>query len=300
MKYLKLIAIFAVVAGGLYLALNWKSCHRGEGGEGGYTMKEIDIDAYRKKIEDEWEKVTSWDSALYVNRKLDINQKKDMSLLSPDGYNSVNGLLIQVALNKIEESYTQALEANPFSESQLKKQFSGIAVIKSYEDNMTDKRITNVEDLDKLYYNIKNFVKYKYAIKPMFNTSKLEWKSFNALQKEVLEEAKRFRTNPLYDKMKTIPGFDDGLDETKLRNKTEEYRASFYEALSKQIIDHIQTLEPTESNIELVNKLYDEFVDQHDDKSQCAKDLNSAIRKWAERSSNHEKTNNTNKDSMRR
>ncbi len=263
MKIVKLVAIFCVLAGGIFLALNFGSLFKTTSSEDFPTEDLIDIKELCNNIRQSWAAASGWDEALYKNQRSDIDQSKGMGMFSREGYNTVNNCLRENAINKACDSYSDALHTQSFNAQKLKNCYAGVKAVKKYEKLDNEPRIRKVEQWHALYTKIRNFVNSRHAISPAFDTETGTWKSFESLQSGILNAATRYRGNTLYVKdMSHIPGFKAGLDEAKLKNVTSSQREMFYETLSNQIVNHFNSVEPSDESIALLDAVYSRFTNE--------------------------------------
>ncbi|MCH5328700.1 MAG: hypothetical protein J1E02_06740, partial [Coprobacter sp.] len=102
-----------------------------------------------------------------------------------------------------------------------------------------------------------------HTIGPKFDTDNGTWTRFEVSRNSLLATADRYRSDALYKEMSHIPGFAAGLDRTALEKKLNAQQKSFYQKLSRQIIDHFQSEEPTPENIARLNQVYVQFADEN-------------------------------------
>lgn len=257
MKAIKLIGILVVLIGAIVLVLNWKSIFPSPTPDPLPAEDKIDITAECKKISDSWAAQDSWNDSLYQAQRTDIDQSKNMKLLSAEGYNTVNNRLREEAANKVEEGYNKALKASPFNEAGLLRNYQGAQTLATAEEMNNDSRVSHIIKLQDLYNKIKAFVNSNHAITPNFNGN--SWTPFNQLQGKILAQARQLRGNTLYNELKHIPGFQDGLDEAKLRASTNTYRNSFYSILSSKIISHFKSKGCSRNNLDRLQVIKDKF-----------------------------------------
>lgn len=264
MKILKLVAIFCVLAGGIFLALNLGSLFGLTSSDEFSSEDVVDVKELCSDIRQSWAAVSGWDETLYKNQRSDIDQSKGMGLFSREGYNTVNNCLREHAINKACDGYSDALHAQPFNAAKLDNCYVGVTAIKKYEQLDNEPRIRKVEDWHKLYTKIKNFVNDRHTISPAFNSVTGTWMSFASLQSGILATAANYRSNALYVKdMSHIPGFKEGLDENKLKSVTSPQRERFYDTLCDQILDYFRSEEPSDESIALLKSVYGEFSHQY-------------------------------------
>ena len=263
MKAIKLVIIFLLLVGGIFLALNWNSLFHSnsEGREFG-SEDLIDISEKCNEIRKAWASQTGWSAELYQAEREDIDQSKAMGMFSREGYNTVNNCLRESATNKACDGYMNALHANPFSDVALQDANKGVKAIKTSEKLDGEQRIVSVEKLHQLYTNINGFIKSRHVITPHFDTEKADWVSFASAQNGIVSKARSLRQNPLFKEMENVPGFKAGLDEEALKKTIASQRRSFYEGLSAQIVAYFDAQEPTPDKVNLLNQIYKNFTYQ--------------------------------------
>lgn len=252
MKAIKLIGILVVLVGAIVLVLNWKSIFPSPTPDPLPAEDKIDITAECKKISDSWAAHDSWNDSLYQAQRTDIDQSKNMKLLSAEGFNTVNNRLREEAANKVEEGYNKALKASPFNEAGLLRNYQGAQTLATAEEMNNDSRVSHIIKLQDLYNKIEAFVNSNHAITPNFNGN--SWTPFNQLQGKILAQARQLRGNPLYNELAHLPKFKDGLDEGKLKDKTDGYRRNFYDTLVNQIINKVKSEERLDYYLEILIK----------------------------------------------
>lgn len=265
MKALKLLLIFVVLAGGLFVALNWESITTTVmGNDDNFVDKDlIDIGKECEGIRNAWGYCTEWDESLYNAQRADIDQSKSMGMFSREGYNTVNNALRESATNKACGSYLACLHDTLFDSSKLQQQYDGVQFLKEHEKLENDPRVKEVEERHALYKKIDRFVRSPHYISPQFDAEDANWTSFATYQNSILGTAKSYRNNKLYTtEMTHIPGFRNGLSESHVRSETNAYRSIFYEGLCRQIIDHFENDSLSQENAETLNEIYKNFINQ--------------------------------------
>lgn len=265
MKILKLLGIFIILVGGIFLALNWNTLFD-DGSAPEIDMfadeDQLDISEQCDDIRKAWAAEKGWNEELYKEQRADIDQSKNMKLFSKAGFNTVNNCLREEATNKACDGYMDALHASNFSDAALKKAYKGVTDIKTFEELDNEPRVEKVVKLNKLYTDIATFVKSNHTITPNFKSETGEWTSFASLQNGILSKARTLRGNPLFSEMSNVPGFAAGLDESSLKSKTNAQRKGFYQKLSAQIVSYFNSEEATEEKIELLKQVYNRFTSQ--------------------------------------
>lgn len=265
MKALKLLLIFVVLVGGLFVALNWKSITTTVmDNDDNFVDKDlIDIGKECEEIRNAWGRCTEWDESLYTAQRADIDQSKSMGMFSREGYNTVNNALRESATNKACESYLACLHDTLFDSSKLQQQYDGVQFLKEHEQLENDPRVKEVEERHALYKKIDSFVRSPHYISPRFDAEDADWTSFATYQNSILGTARSYRNNQVYTaEMTHIPGFRNGLSENHVRSVTNAQRSRFYEALSAQIINHFETDSVNQENANRLNDIYKTFINQ--------------------------------------
>lgn len=267
MKILKLASIFIVLVGGLLLAMYWGSIFDSTSKDDDDWSDEdlVDIPAKCDEIRKAWAAEKGWNATLYKDERGDIDQSKSMGMFSREGFNTVNNALRESATNKACEGYLAALHNSNFIEDNLIVQWNGVSLLKENEQLEGDPRVKNIENIHRLYKNIKAFVGSSHTITPHFDTDKADWVSFASAKSGILATAKSYRENPLFKEMAGVPGFKEGLDETKLNDVINPQRKNFYNRLSAQIISYFRSETPSEDKINLLNQIYKNFTYQESD-----------------------------------
>jgi len=265
MKIIKLSAIFILLVGGIFLALNWGSLFGGDPKADDFVEEDlIDVSEKCDEIRKAWSSQTAWSDSLYKAQRDDLDQSKSMGMFSREGYNTVNNCLRETSTNKACDGYMSALHATNFSDPVLQKSYKGVMAIKSYEKMNDEPRVKTIEQLHKLYTDISNFVKSSHIISPHFDTDKADWVSFASVQSGILSKAKALRGNSLFKEMENVPGFKSGLNEDNLEKQTSPQRKGFYQKLSAQIIDYFNSEEPTPEMVNLLDQVWRRYTDNEE------------------------------------
>lgn len=264
MKYVKLIAIFVIVAVGLYFALIRPSITSHTEDDGFVKEDQINISDFNDETKNLWlEK--EWDSLVYIDRRGDIEQYRQMGMLSKEGYNSMRNCLFESSVNELCATYKASLKARSYGSTPTPKEFNaklngvyaGVPFLMKKEGlkegNLNDQpRLMEVKKLNDHYTKVFGFV-YAYVKKtndyvrsehlfsPKFDGS--EWRSFNSKKDGITAEAEGYKTGnnkALFEEMRTLPGFEEGLSKTWLEGKINPRFDDFYDKLAGQIIDHIR------------------------------------------------------------
>ena len=261
MKIIKLAGIFLVMAAIIFGAILWMN----SGSHKSDTFVDEDlVDVAEKcdEIRSAWQELPGWDKDVYTDLREDVAQDSALSLYSLDGYQAVRSTLREEAVNKSCEALAQQLKADKFSHQAVEQEYQGVSYLKRAENIAQDSRIKRAEQLYQLYSNIRQFVGSNHAITPRYDAAKATWAGFAASAQAVLNRARQFRENPLFSEMKTVPGFQNGLDEAQLKPQVMNQRSNFYRSLSQQIVKHFAQAEPTQENLNLFQQAYDRYKDE--------------------------------------
>lgn len=264
MKALKLILIFMVLVGAIFLAMDWKSWFQSViGGKDSFPVTDwVDISEKCDEIRDSWASQSGWNLETYKSQREDIDQSKAMGMFSLEEYNTVNNCLRETSINVVCDAYVAALHKTPFSEQELKKQWEGVKYLKSKEQLTNDARVEKVEKLEQLYQRIRKFVRDPHNIYPHFNEQRCTWIPFVNSKNQILSIARDLRQNSLFKEMENVPGFKGGLNEAELIKIIESQQARFYNGLSAQICTYFDSVEANHENLDLLNKTYRRFMQE--------------------------------------
>lgn len=269
MKALKLLLVFLVVAGGIFLALFWGNLFGSEGEEEDtefVTEDLVDIEAQCDSIRAAWRSESGWNETLYTKWRQRIDRRKEMKYFSQRGYTTVNNALRESVANASCNGYMSALQdAKFFDHSLLLTRYRGVEKLKELENMGSDSRIKKVEQMHKLYTDIRNFVSSNHAITPKFDTAKTAWTSFDATRNSILAKARNLSSDALYKEMSMVPGFAAGLDIQNLTQTLDSQRKKFYQGLSAQIIAYFESRSHTQERANLLGQIFENFSNQESD-----------------------------------
>lgn len=238
----------------------------------------IDVAAKCKDIRDAWAGQNGWNDSLYHAQRDDIDQSKSMKLLTEDGYITLNKTLREAAASKACEGYKSCLRATPFSDGALQRNYKGVKTLAQAEQMGNDPQVSHIMQLHELYTNISSFIASDHAITAEFDTFRETWDSFAKKQYDVLSQAREYSGNALYSELSHLPGFQDGLDEAKLKDATNAFRETFYNDLSNQIVAHFNSKERTQANLNLLNQIYKNFTNE--EINHGARNLARCVAQW--------------------
>ena len=176
------------------------------------------------------------------------------------------------------EGYQNALHATPFSDADLRRSYEDVKTLAQDERAANDSQISHIMQLHELYTKISSFIAGDHAITAEFDTYHEKWDSFVKKQDIVLRQARELRSDSLYGELSHLPGFQNGLDETELKNVTNGYREAFYNDLSDQIVAHFNSKERTQSNYNLLYQIYRNFL--YEEMNHGADNIANCLRQW--------------------
>lgn len=266
MKVIKLLLVFVVIVGGIFLAIEWSSIFPSTPKSEDFPKEnKLDITQECDKIREAWELYDGWNEDAYTLLRSDIEQSRGMGLFSREGYNTVNNCLRENSINKACNGYHNALgkDCASFSHNAVQKSYDGVVKLMELEKlDDTEQRVAKVLDIHCFYTDVKKFIENRHGVYPRFRTDNADWTSFATLRSIILKEGRKYREDPRFKKLEHIPDFSLKVSEEYLSDEIEGYRYGFYSNLSSQIIAYFQELEPTEDRVNLLNQIYKNFVSQ--------------------------------------
>lgn len=269
MKALKLLLVFLLVAGGIFLALFWGNLFGSESEIIDVEFVEedlVDIEEQCDSIRAAWRNEAGWNEQLYDKWRQRINRRKEMKYFSQRGYTTVNNALRESAANASCNGYMSALQdARSFDHGLLLTRYRGVQKLKELENMGADTRIKKVEKLHELYTNIRNFVSSNHTISPNFDTATTAWTAFDATRNSILARARNLSSDALYKEMSMVPGFESGLNISNLTQTIDPQRRRFYERLSAQIIGYFESRPHTQDRANLLGQIFENFSNQESD-----------------------------------
>lgn len=260
MKLVKLLLIFVLIAGGIFLALNLNSLFSSDG-EKWAENDQVDIARKCASIRNRIASMEEWDHPFYLSIREDLEQDKSMGLYTLEGYNTVNNTLRESSINKAVSLYTDMINCKKaFSHKALVANYDGLESLAKAEKASGDRRIETVRAIHSLYRKVNSFVSGPKRIRPAFDGERASWSSFDAIRNGMLSTAASYRNNPLFMQMADVPGFADGLNDAILRTTLEPQRRPFYLTLSSQILSHFRPLESNDENYKHFLTAYNRFA----------------------------------------
>lgn len=262
MKQLKLIIIFILLIGGIFLALNWDSIFENKSTISNVNRSKIDVTKKCDEIRKAWEQEKRWNEKLYEEQKTDIEQERLSHRYENEAsYETVSSTLKESAVNKACDSYLDLLnDSANFSKSLLEELRNGILTLRNDYGLNDDQRIKNNDDIHSLYTRALQFVESPHKITPSFDTKYHNWTSLEKEKELIVNQAKDITGNPNFDTIKNVPGFSKGLDENNLVELINNQEKTFYLELKNQILKHYRARMATcSNNSSKAASLYNEF-----------------------------------------
>lgn len=264
-KGIKLILIFLLVAGLVFLLLNLDSLfgNRVHIEEGGDLSEEITKEC--DKIREEWAEAKGWDESLFVKQSNAIDQGQKLKKYSSVGYQAVTNTLRESSINTVCDAYWYNLR-DRYDHKALQSRYSGVSALSKYKDYASDDRIKHVKNVHGLYTKVYNFTHSNHTLSPNFNPeagSGNWWTSYEKLREGVLSLASSYKSNSLYREISSVPGFNDGLDPNHLNQVLSAQKESFYQSLSQQIISSYSGKTPTSDLVSQLNAVVDKYGEEY-------------------------------------
>lgn len=260
MKFAKLILIFIILAGGLALALMWENlfppASKADSNSREYKEK---IENERSEIVKDWSRQNEWNKQLHERNHNHIEQLKKSGNISNDAYIILRNSLIENSTNKAYDDYMKAIKSKDHKSDKVNKAFQAIVYLRDNEGLKEDTRVKEVENRNRLFNQIYNFVGRSHPIRPSFNSSTMSWTSFQAQQNAILNEAASYRSNKYYNDIKHWPNYESGLSETTLKKETDSQKDAFYRNLTFQIISYFDQNDENEANAARLKTLHNKF-----------------------------------------
>lgn len=265
-KYIKLIGVFLLIAGGVLLMLHLDaiklsiSGDRGEV-EGGFITMEGD------EIRAAWDAVHGWDESLYKKQYNRIEQRNKSGLYRTQKDHIDMLATLQVAsTSSIYDAYMSDLLPQNYSHKALEGDYEGVEYLLKIPDYASNAKLVEVKEIHTLYREIYRFTRnssHRLSVKLDTLASSVEWQSFEKCKEEVLSTADNYRKNENYDKLKSVNGFSEGLSSEKLEKILSAQNKSFYKDLSDAIIAHYNSKTFTEALLEQLNDAVNRYSDAY-------------------------------------
>lgn len=263
MKTLKLAMIFVAFVLALILAFNWNSIIGRVGSDGGFVENDkLDVTKECSKIRDEIENTEGWNQSVYQKLRGDIDQSKAMGMFSKEGYNAVNNALRENSANKACQAYMEELKRQGFSDTKLCQQYDAVVALMHAENMENDGRFKNVVNIHGLYLKVRSFVDSGCMMSPTFDAQSYSWTSFKTIQGRFLAEAHSYRETPLFEEIACVPGFKEGVSETRVVEVTNNQKKRFYVGLSRLIVSCFEQCDATYENMKQLDDVYRRYANE--------------------------------------
>lgn len=239
MKILKIILIFIVLIGGIFLALNWDSLFSDTSTVEIGDDNKIDTTKECDEIRKAWDNTDKWNQALYEDQKSAIEQKNLSHRYKENSFEVVMNTLKECAIDKASQGYLNVLKDSAnFSHDVLCEQYDGVCTLKTDFNLSVDKRATDIIDIHSLYLLAKQFVEDPHTPTAKFNEQFRNWVSLESYIKEVLNKLKTIKDNKHYEAIQFVPMFVKGLNKDYIVQNIQNEQQNFYEDLSGQIVKY--------------------------------------------------------------
>lgn len=267
MKYIKLLLIFLIVAGGTFLALNWGNLFSSSSMDDDFQKDDgVDIEAMSEEIRSAWAEQLGWNQVLYKEWRENIELYKENKLFSRVGYNTVNNALRESAANAVQRGYLSALKPDGYTDATVRSRFQDVETLKDLEQLAEDSRIKDVETLHAQYLEVYTFAitNRSHIVTPKLKDG-ADWTSFSSNKNWVLRQASNLKGNQWYKKvLYQVPGFEEGLDESFLTQILDDQKSGYYSKLYGLLLNYFNSLDP--KNPLALNLVYKEFTRQIDER----------------------------------
>lgn len=261
MKILKIILIFIVLIGGIFLALNWDSLFSDKSTAEIGDDNIIDTTEECDEIRKAWDNTDKWNLALYEDQKSAIEQKNISHRYEENSFETVMNTLKECAISKASESYKAVLnDPSVYSEALLSDQYNGVLRLINDFNISGDKRIDDVKAIHALYTNALQFTKSDHIVTPVFDTKTHSWESLVNKRTKIINQAKAITSDPNYQFIQNVPGFSEKLDEEDVTAIINAQESQFYNELASQIVTHYRArMKACNSQSKLLGSLLKEY-----------------------------------------
>ncbi len=237
MKILKIILIFIVLIGGIFLALNWDSLFSDKSTVEIGDDNKIDTTKECDDIRKAWDNTDKWNMALYEDQKSAIEQKNISHRYEENSFEVVMNTLKECAIDKASQGYLNVLKDSAnFTHDILSEQYDGVCTLKTDFNLAADKRVTDIIDIHSLYLSAKQFVEDPHTPTAKFNEKSRSWTSLESYLNGVLKKLKTIKDNKHYDAIQFVPMFVKGLNRDYIIQNISIQQQKYYEDLSGQIV----------------------------------------------------------------
>lgn len=262
-KILKLILVFVLVAGGIFLAFNLGSVFKPSGG--GFSSSDgVDIIKQSDEIRRDWEEAKGWNEKLYLTHFNTIEQNRKLKQYTAEGYNAVNATLRESAGNAVCNAYWNALK--PFAgDKALRSRYNDVRAFSKREDYAKDTRVKEVVAVHGLYEKVARFVSNgSHPLSPEFNHSAdPKWTPFSSQKNSVLSTASAYLNDPKFSRISHIPDFPKGLDQSMLTSVLDSQKESFFKKLSENIQNYYEDVPATDESVAELNAIVNRYSDEY-------------------------------------
>lgn len=286
MKTLKLGLIFAAVVAVVIVVMNISGEDTVKHDKEYYIRLQEYIDRVKKRLAN----IDGYDETVYQNTLKDIDswQKMNAKTVDAEGRATLRLTLFENMLKKICTAYDTALaNYNSNSYKILTTNNKGLLQVEKDMQKPLDDDATRVKNTHKLFTSISAFVKSGHPMKAEFDGA--SWTSFESKKSNIIATAKSYRNNPLYQSMKHVPGFANGLNIDKLTNELDGKKTAFYNDLSTQIMEYFDY---SDNRFDDYNRVVERFGGEAGEYSSSFRNLASALQRYYEKTQNQQTDGN--------
>lgn len=264
MKSLKLIGLFVAIIGATLLAVYWDTLFPPSDPTNGGGLNPVDVTKECDRMRNSFKGAKQWDEAMYTKLRKDIDQKLKMKIYSTSNYNTIRDALVTTSINTISKLYTSEMEAG--NDSNLKEHYKGLTALKQSENVADNPKVKELDGLHKHYCDVRSFVDRKSHVPvARFDTTTRTWVNYYNAHQYALNRAASLRNDNRFNRMSKIAGFTDGLADKTINDQfTNAAEKRYYEGVRDLIIAYIQYVDPTEENVNKVDKVIDIFSNEAD------------------------------------
>lgn len=239
-KYIKLISFFLTITFAIVGASYAMEYFR-EDDSGETVIQKNNFTMLSSKIENDWNKRSGWDNAIYDNRMGEIDNAYRLNDITTRQKESLKEFVNTSALLRLKTIMESEMK-NPNSRVDVvDKATEGLGVIKAYKNNKGDQpfcddsRLIRLLNMSKDYKSVMAFTKTKFQMDPEVNTSRYSWESYvpkeNQLRAARDNHKKSSYYNDYFSKITAVKNMMDSFDDKLSKAKSSHYE-DVYKTLS--------------------------------------------------------------------
>lgn len=247
MKILKIILVFIIVIGGVYLATQWNKVFS-SGGEVADTSP-INVNEKCNEIRTAWASENNWNEDLLKSQMNTLQREKKLKRYkSDDDYETVRNAIRSASTDKLCDAIFREFHSPSCDDDLVNLNYSGVDVLSNTFGMNNDGSLQKVRQVKTLYDKISRFVRNNpHPISPRYNAASNSWTSYDALEKGIRNKAAEYRDNPVYKtELNKITRFINGLNDNNIKVKPS--KGDYYVKLSNQIKSHFSRADATIKN----------------------------------------------------